>query len=261
MKTTMKVAIATLSSILLFGSMNLAAEAASSPAVSNLTLKTAAAKSQVASEGEKLEKKEQARIAELLEKNPDDTYMVYVSNEVTKQKKAVVYSMGNSFPKFDTYDAYQKKASTLKDTVLQQPNDLPEGYQFVTAGIDGPYSTDYTKEMEAEAKKLGKKIYSKKINWTRANGIVLEYANGENNLNMSYIAFDPKGVTIDQKGYSYQSSAEIIKKNPKFANSPELIRNTLIWFEKGKQFTITTNPENPLTKDDLIKLAETMVKK
>ncbi|MCY9517512.1 DUF4367 domain-containing protein [Paenibacillus apiarius] len=258
MKNTTKLVIATLSSILLFSSMNLAVEAAPSRAVSELTMKTAAADTKAASEGEKLEKEEQARIAELLEKNPDDTYMVYVSKEVSKRKNAKVYSMGNPFPKFDTYEDYQKKASTLKDTVLQQPADLPEGYQFVTAGIAGPYSTDYTKELEAEAKKLGKKIYSKKINWTRANGIVLEYANGENQLFLEYKRFDPK-ESADQKGYSYESAEEMKKKYPHLEK--EDLKNTLLWFEKGKQFTIVTNPGNPLTKDELIKLAKTMAKK
>ncbi|MCM3341166.1 hypothetical protein M3650_21660 [Paenibacillus sp. MER TA 81-3] len=256
MKNTTKLVIATLSSILLFSSMNLAVEAASTQSVSDRAVKTAAVKPKAENEGEKLEKEEQARIAELLEKNPDDTYMVYVSNEVTKQKKAKVYSMGNSFPKFDTYKDYQKKASTLKDTVLKQPADLPEGYQFVTAGITGPYSTEYTKEMEAEAKKLGKKIYSKKINWTRANGIVLEYANGENQLFLEYKRLDPK-QPVKQKGYVYESAEEVRKKYPKLG--VEYTNNTLYWFEKGKQFTIVTNPDNPLTKEDLIKLAKTMV--
>ncbi|MBG9737204.1 hypothetical protein [Paenibacillus alvei] len=258
MKMMMKLAMATISGILLFGSMNLATEAASSRLISDITLKSAAAKPKAMSEGEKLEKAEQERIEKLLEKNPDDTYMVYISNEVAKQKKAMVYSMGNPFPKFDTYEGYQKKASTLKDTVLQQPVDLPEGYQFVSAQIGGPYSTHYAKEMEAEAKKLGKKIYSKKINWTSANAIEIEYASGKHKLKLGFSRLDPK-QPVKQKGYVYESAEEMRKNSPKLGE--ENINNILLWAEKGKQFSIVTNPGNPLTKEDLIKLAKTMVKK
>ncbi|MCM3338016.1 hypothetical protein M3650_05035 [Paenibacillus sp. MER TA 81-3] len=52
MKTTTKLAIAILSSILLLGSMNLAAGAAPAHAVSDNALKTAAAKPKAESEGE-----------------------------------------------------------------------------------------------------------------------------------------------------------------------------------------------------------------
>ncbi|MBN3525008.1 hypothetical protein [Paenibacillus apiarius] len=34
----------------------------------------------------------------------------------------------------------------------------------------------------------------------------------------------------------------------------------LVWFKKGKQFQITTKDGNPLTKEELIKIAKTMVK-
>lgn len=255
----MKLAIATLSSMLLFSSMNLAVEAAPSPIVKDIAVKTAAAKALTAKE--KMEKEEMDRLDKILEKNPDDTYCVYVSNDKSKKSGLEFFYMGASSPEFNTYADYMKKASTLKGTVLQQPSAMPEEYTFAKGGIHGEIDQRFQKELKAEAKKKGKEVYSKKYNWSKADSIKLEYTNGENNLIMSYIAFDPKGVTIDQKGYSYQSSAEIIKKNPKFANNPELIRNTLIWFEKGKQFTITTNPENPLTKEKLIKLAETMVRK
>ncbi|SYX85496.1 hypothetical protein [Paenibacillus alvei] len=65
----MKIAIATINGILVSGSMNFTAEAASSRSISDITLKTAVAKPKAMSEGEKLE-------------------------------KAVVYMLGNSMPKF-----------------------------------------------------------------------------------------------------------------------------------------------------------------
>ncbi|MDR0271173.1 hypothetical protein [Paenibacillus sp.] len=258
MTTGIKITVTLLSGALLLGSMNFTAVATPSHAVSELGMKKTTLSTKGGTEGEQLERAEQERIAQLLEKNPDDTYMVYVSKEITNQKAAKVYSMGNPFPKFDSYEAYQKKASTLKGTVLEQPAVLPEGYQFVSAGIAGPYSTEYTKEMETEAKKLGKKIYSKKIEWTIANEIVIEYSNGKHTLSLGYKRLDPK-QPVKQNGYFYESAEEVRKKYPMLKEKN--IFNTLSWSEKGKQLTITTDSESPLTKEELIKLGKSMVKK
>ncbi|MEQ7053263.1 hypothetical protein ABN764_21715 [Paenibacillaceae sp. P-4] len=62
-----------------------------------------------------------------------------------------------------------------------------------------------------------------------------------------------------QQGYVYIAAADVKKKNPKL--DPKFITTTLNWYEQGKGFSISTNAENPLTKEDLIKLATTMVKK
>ena len=258
MKMTMKLAIVTISGILLFGSMNLAAEAASSRAVSDITLKTAAEPKAV-SEGEKLEKAEQERIHKLLEKNPDDTYIIYVSNELTKVKgKAEVYMMGNSMPKFDKYEDYLKKADTLKEATLQQPADLPEGYRLSKAEIMGPFSVDYSAQLKAEAKKLNKQIYSKKINWTTSNWIRLEYKNGDDTITLGSRNLDSVDLKQNKQGYTYVSAAEKNKENPKL--DKKNLWNELNWRENGKLYYILTNV-NPLTKEDLIKLAKTMVKK
>ncbi|MGG0814574.1 hypothetical protein ABE142_18200 [Paenibacillus alvei] len=256
MKSTMKLTIATLSGILFISSVHFTAMAAPSLAPSEMMMKTAAAKKNE-SKAEKLEKEETAKIDKLLAKNPEDLYAVYVSNELTKTKGMEVFFKGNVQPKYDSYKNYLKKASTLKDGVLQQPADLPEGYEFVTAAMKGPNSGEYSAEMKAEAKKLGKQVYSKKINWVHARGIELEYANGERKLILGFMRLDPNEV-VNQKGYVYQSAEELSKKSKMYEKDP---KNMLIWFEKGKQFKIETDPGNPLTKEDLIKLAKTMVKK
>jgi hypothetical protein len=252
MKTGVKVTIAALSSVLLLGSMNFTAEAAPSKSV-----KTAAAKPQAVNKAEQLEKEEIARINKLLEENPDDSYMVYVSNELTKGKGLETFAMGNIYPEYTTYEDYWIKASTLKEPIPKQPDGLPEGYSFAEGKIIGPNSGDYQKEMKAEAKKLGKQIYSKKINWTTTNLITLKYKNGDNYIQLQSTRLASKDNK--QKGYTYLTAEEMKKKNPK--SSEKYISNTLSLIENDKAFAITTNPGNPSTKDDLIKLAKTAVKK
>lgn len=248
MKKGAKITIAALSGALMLGSMNFAAEAAPGK-----TANTTAA----VSKADQLEKEEIARINKLLKDHPDDSYMVFVSNELTKRKGLETFAMGNVHPTYNTYEDYWKKASTLKEPVPKQPDDLPEGYGFATGEIVGPYSSEYHNELKAEAKKLGKQIYSKKINWTKSNWIALHYKNGTNYIKLQSTRSDSRDNK--QKGYSYTTAEEMKKKNPKLGK--EYITNTLSWTENGKSFSITTNPGNPLTKEDLIQLAKTAVKK
>ncbi|KJB86414.1 hypothetical protein AZ66_18980 [Paenibacillus sp. E194] len=89
MKVASKVAITALSSILMLGSssVNLMAEAAPSRTSSNITVKTAAVKPELISEGEKLVVAEKDKINKLLEGNPNDSYILYVSSELKKKRQ------------------------------------------------------------------------------------------------------------------------------------------------------------------------------
>ncbi|PZM62458.1 hypothetical protein [Paenibacillus dendritiformis] len=261
MKAASKVAITALSSLLLLGSsMNLTAEAAPSRASSDIALKTAAAKPKAISEGERLEKEEKDKINKLMKENPDDTYMLYVSNELKKEKGGrEVFLMGGSPPTFDTYEAYLKRASTLKEAVLQQPIDLPEGYTLSKANIYFVFTPKDFAAVKAEAKKMGKQIYSKKINVTKSHHIALTYTKGEDFISFQSFHFDEEDVKDKkrkEKEYNYISAKDKEKEDPKHEG-----RNYLFWEEGEKSFQIVTNKGNPLTEEDLIKLAKTAVKK
>ncbi|BFH62878.1 hypothetical protein [Paenibacillus azoreducens] len=254
MKTASKVAVVALSSILLLGSsVNFAVEAAPNKSANAAAEK----KPQAENKGEQLQKAEIDRISKLLEANPDDSYMVFVSNELTKRKGMETFAMGNTMPEYTSYEDYWKKASTLTEPAPKQPEGLPEGYSFAGAKIVGPYSGDYDKEMKAEAKKLGKQIYSKKINWTTTNFIQLEYKNGDDYILISSTRLDPQSKR--HKGYVYESAEETRKKNPKLEE--EFVTNSVVWTENNKGLAIQTNPGNPITKEELIKLAKTASKK
>ncbi|MFW5435344.1 M56 family metallopeptidase [Paenibacillus apiarius] len=256
--------IVALGSVTLVNAKGNDVDAAPSPAVNEIALKTAATKPKAEGEGEKLEKEEKERVAKLLEKNPDDTYIVYVSNELNEGKGGLpvegfslseFYLMGSPSLSFDTYEAYLKRASTLKEAVLQQPADLPEGYTLSKANIYSVFTSKDFAPVKAEAKKLGKQVYSKKINVTKSDHIALTYTNGEDYINISSFHFDEKDKR-KEKEYNYTSAKDMEKKNPNHEG-----RNYLSWFENGKSFQIVTNPGNPLTKEELIKLAQTAVKK
>ena len=229
--------------------------AESSSAVNEIALKTAAENPKAEGEVEKLQEEEIARITALLEKNPDDTYVSY-SNLHPKGDTVWGYSdywMGKGY---DKYEDYLKKASSLKESTPQQPDSLPEGYAFAKAYIEGPYGSEYKAEMKAEAEKLGKKVYSKKVNWTYTNLIQLTYTNGENYIELYSGRIREKNMK--EKEYTYKSYKDMKKEYPKLDD--KIMVNRLSWNENGKMFSIQTNPGNPLTKEDLIKLAKTAVK-
>ncbi|KJB86412.1 hypothetical protein AZ66_18970 [Paenibacillus sp. E194] len=271
MKAASKVAITALSSIFLLGSsVNLKVEAAPSQPSSNITLQTAAAKPAAISKGEKLVNEEKEKINKLLKKNPNDSYILYVNKELKKEKDSL--PAGNiSFSEFtfmgsprsqsfDTYEAYIKRASALKEAVPQQSADFPEGYRLSKADIISVFTPKDSAAIRAEAKKLGKQVYSKKLNVIKSDHIALSYTKGEDFINILSFHWDEKDLEEykkkKEKEYLYTSAIEMEKKDPNHEGS-----NYLSWRDGGKSFQIVTNKDNPLTKEDLIKLAKTTVKK
>jgi len=230
-------------------------------------LKTATAKPKAEGEGKQLEKAEKERIAKLLEKNLGDTYIVYVSNEVKEGKGGLPVEgfslsefnlMGSPSPSFDTYEDYLKRASALKEAVPQQPADLLEGYRLTKADIYSVFTPKDLAAIKAEAKKLGKQVYSKKMNVTKTDSISLTYTNGEDYINITSSNIDEKDKR-KEKEYKYTSAKEMEKqqKAPKWMT----FGNYLTWREGDKSFQMVTNKDNALTKESMIKLAKTAVKK
>lgn len=252
MKMTSKLAIAALCGTLMFSSVNFAAEAAAKKSAIDYTVKGPSGEPKVLED-------ELARLHKLVEQNPGDAYGIFIDNEKTKSKGQEIIFTGYVAPSFEAYENYLKKATELKGTVLVEPTNLPEGYSFTKAEIRCPYSPQFKNDLRAEAKKKGAAVLSKKYEWTEAGRIVLNYMNGEDTLLLEYIALGSKASPA-QKGYHYQTAEEARQKlQPEYRNSPQ--QNTLLWTEQGKQFRIMTNEGNTLTQDDLIKLAETMVRR
>lgn len=254
MKMKTKIAIATLCSILLFGSMHLMSGTESAHALSGINLKTAATNPTGANEGEKLEQAEKAKLDKLLEKNPCDMYLIYSSFQ---PKGFEVFGYGNFNPRYEKYEDYKKLLRVMKEPAPQKPADLSKSYTFDGVIVVPPYTNEYAAAMQAEAKKLGKKVYSKKLEWKDTNMIQLRFVNGKDYIQFS--SYRIEEMDKKEKGFVYKTAADVKKENPKL--DPKFISNTLSWYEQGKGFSITTNPENLLTKEELIKLTKTMVKK
>lgn len=255
MKNTKKVTIATLCSILLLGSMGAVVQAASSQSFNGITLKTAAAKAPTDAEKKKLIEAEKNKLVQI-KKIPGDVYVLYVSDKALNGGTEFLYYV--SPLDFKKYEEYEKWAYKLKGPIVQEPEGMPEGYTFTKGEIEHPYDKQFNAKLKAEAK--GKVAYSKKLEWTKAGEIKLEYAKGKDNLIMRISTID-QDIEKDAKdeGFEYKSADEYDAETKK--KYPQFVRNSVSWSEKGIRFTISTNPGNPLTKEELIELAKTMIKK
>ncbi|WP_174807612.1 hypothetical protein [Paenibacillus alvei] len=250
MKTTMKLVIATLSGILMFGSMSFAVQADPSQTANDAAAATSTDQELTPEEQSKLVDKEVRRIGQEA-KNPGDVYVAFFSNKKLMSGMEFLYIVNPLT--FKTYEEYIKKAATYQGPVLQKPTNLPKGYKLVKAEIEYLKSKEFEAEVKKEAaiEGQGKLLYAKKYDWKVPGKFTLEYVNGKKKFLLDMLTIDPK-TAKKQTGYVYEPPIEKVKKE-----SPETAYSLLSWRVEDKEITIQTNTD--MSKEDLIKLSKTMV--
>jgi len=256
MKYVKKAAVVATGIALLFGTANMTeAFANQTNSAQELESKTpAVGKEAVEAAKAELSQKVNGEIG----KNTGDTYLLYVSDPSLNGGSAFLYYL--DMFKFTNYDDYLNQAGKLQGPVLQKPEALPEGYKFENGNIQPPiakHHKEFQREVKAEAEAQGKGVYYKKFDWNEMGEINLTFVNGKDNLEMQVA--HSLGRKTANNGYRYIKSTEVDAEQGK--KIPGLVRNKLIWSDQDHIYSITTNPGNPLTKEDLIKFAETAVKK
>ncbi|EPY03664.1 hypothetical protein PAALTS15_27961 [Paenibacillus alvei TS-15] len=255
MKYAKKAAVVATGIALMFGTANMteafANEAASNSAQEMTTNTLVVDKEAVEAAKAELSQK-------LQEKNTGDTYLLYVSNPSLNGGSTFLYYL--DMFKFTNYDDYLNQAAQLQGPVLQKPDGLPEGYKFENGNIQAPIAKhlkEFQQEVKAEAQAQGKGVHYKKFDWNEMGEINLTFVNGKDNLEMQVT--HKLGRNTASSGYRFIKSNEVDAEQGKMI--PGLVRNKLIWSDQDHLYSITTNLGNPLTKEDLIKFAETAVKK
>ncbi|MDR0271178.1 DUF4367 domain-containing protein [Paenibacillus sp.] len=246
MNVASKVAIATLSSVLLLGSSaSFAAEAKPLKETQQVAGKKAAeaAKSKsVPEEDKKFIENEINRVKEL-SKKPGESYVLY--HKYPQLNSGLTLSYWGVTEEFSSYQDYLTRSSILKGSILKQPANLPEGYKFSKATIEGPTKGKFVDEAKAEGKKSGKPIYAKKIDWKEAATIRLEYTNGKNTLAISKHTLDSEG-SKKQGFFEDDFPAHVY---PKY----------VFWHEGGFEYSISTTWD--MSKEKKIEILKAAVKK
>ncbi|MBU5347897.1 M56 family metallopeptidase [Paenibacillus lautus] len=146
---------------------------------------------------------------------------------------------------FTAYEDYLNRASTLEGSILKRPANLPEGYKFSKARIEGPTEGKFLDEVRAEGKESGKPIYAKKIDWKEAATIRLEYTNGKDTLVISKFMLDSEGSK--KKGFFEDDFPAHIY--PKY----------VFWHEGGFEYSISTTWD--MSKEQKIDILKAAVQK
>ncbi|WP_339241235.1 hypothetical protein [Paenibacillus sp. FSL F4-0243] len=243
MKAASKLAIATLSSVLLLGSsMNLEVDAASSKSAQKSTAKKAAVQAPTAAEKKAVDA-EIKRVKDLTAKT-GDTYVMYYKYKALNSGLDLNY--WGLTKEYISFDEYLQKASTLKGVVLQKPSNLPEGYTFSKARIGGPLGGKFIDDLRAEGKKSGKPVFTKKMDWKEADDIRLEYTNGEDTLAITKFVVDAKEGK--KKGYFDD-------------NLPANIFPKYIYWQDGGKFGYSLSTSSDITREQKIEILKAAVKK
>ncbi|GIP26185.1 methicillin resistance mecR1 protein [Paenibacillus sp. J23TS9] len=178
-----------------------------------------------------------------LSKETGDMYVLY--HKYKDLNSGLDLSYWGAVEKFSGYEDYLKRASTLEGSILKRPINLPEGYKFSNARIEGPTQGRFLDEVRAEGKKSGKPIYAKKINWKEAATIRLEYTNGKDTLAISKYMLDSEGNK--KKGFFEDDLPAHIY--PKY----------VFWHEGGFEYSISTTWD--MSKEQKVEILKEAVQK
>ncbi|MCG7407093.1 hypothetical protein MH117_06665 [Paenibacillus sp. ACRRX] len=245
MKTATKVAVAALSSMLLLGStVNLMAEAKPNENVPKVAVnKTAKSSKAIPAEDKKFIENEVKRVKELV-KASGDTYVLYYKYKALNSGLDISY--WGLTHEYTSYEDYLKKASILKGSILQQPSNLPEGYTFSKAIIEGPTGGKFIEALRAEGQKSGKPIFTKKLDWKEAATISLKYTNGTDTLTFSKYTVDAKGSK--KKGYFDDDLPA--KVFPKY-----------VYWQDGGKFGYSISTSSDIARKQKIEILKAAIKK
>lgn len=185
--------------------------------------KAEAAAKALTPEDKKYIEAETNRVKKLSEET-GDMYVLY--HKYKDLNSGFDLSYWGGIEKFTAYEDYLIRASTLEGSILKRPANLPEGFKFSKARIEGPTEGKFLDEVRAEGKESGKPIYAKKIDWKEAATIRLEYTNGKDTLVISKFMLDSEGSK--KKGFFEDDFPAHVY--PKY----------VFWHEGGFEYSIST---------------------
>ena len=88
-----------------------------------------------------------------LSEETGDMYILY--HKYKDLNSGFDLSYWGGIEKFTAYEDYLNRASTLEGSILKRPANLPEGYKFSKARIEGPTEGKFLDEIRAEGKENG----------------------------------------------------------------------------------------------------------
>ncbi|MNW47750.1 hypothetical protein D3C74_250930 [compost metagenome] len=206
--------------------------------------------------------KKEAMAIHSKEKKPGDLTVLYNGTD---------HSLSFSFLAITSadYEEYSKLLSKHNAPELKQPEWLPEGYAFQSGEIVPPYyfflSEPYQKmlkELKAEAK--GKKYYAKQLKWSEAGEAALVFSKDSDIIRISAKRMHPLITEVTKvagKGEKLEKLSIDGIEAIYTTNSNALYAINLTWEDADNhlEYTISTYKKSPLSKEDLVAIAESIM--
>ncbi|WP_152393206.1 M56 family metallopeptidase [Paenibacillus guangzhouensis] len=183
------------------------------------------------------------RVKELV-KETGDTYVIY--HKYKDLNSGLDLSFWGPAHEFSSYEDYLQKASTLEGAIMKQPSNLPAGYTFSKAIIEGPTEGKFIDDLRIEGKNSGKPIYVKKMDWKEAATIRLKYTNGEDTMTLSKYMVDADGSK--EKGFFDD-------------DLPVHIFPKYMFWQDGGKFGYSISTSSDLSKKQKIEILKAAVEK
>ncbi|MCM3341096.1 DUF4367 domain-containing protein [Paenibacillus sp. MER TA 81-3] len=208
------------------------------------------------------QKKEALAIFHAEGKKPGDLFVLYDGSDGT-------LSFNYLSLKSSKLDDYAQQSAKYKAPVLQQPEALPEGYEYHSSEITPPFpqflSEPYQKmlkELKAEAK--GKMYYAKKLKWSEAGESQLIFFKDSDIIRISVKKLQPIAIESTRVAGKGETIEKLSVKgiDAMYITGSDVLYSTMLQWEdaeKKLQYQISLYKNSPLTKEDLIAIAESIM--
>ncbi|MBD8499167.1 M56 family metallopeptidase [Paenibacillus arenosi] len=188
---------------------------------------------------------------EALVKESGDGYAIYFKDKQANNGHRFNFYGDMVGKTFSTYEDYINKVATLESSTIQQPANLPEGFEFTRGEIRIPLK--FYDDLRAEGKKSGKPVFTKKFEW-KETAIQLAYTNGKDELILNQYTAGAEYLKL--KGFEYEQPYDKRTRKEPDSNIPKYV----FWYGTGKYYySISTTSD--MTREQMIEILKASVKK
>ncbi|MEK5409120.1 DUF4367 domain-containing protein [Paenibacillus sp. FSL W8-0439] len=180
-----------------------------------------------------------------------------------------------------SFNSLQDEIKRTEAPLFNNPTHLPDGYQFEfgyvypVAAYPGMMDkkeyralTDQLMQ-QAKAAPEGENLFIQKLSWDKSDSSFARYAKGNDYVNITVTKYTPEVTKTTIMQNEQDSAEQVTIKGTKVyyiraseASKPlEAGKNRLGWLDEKRHlhYNISDNQDSPLTKEDLVKIAEDLL--
>ncbi|MEE4578693.1 DUF4367 domain-containing protein [Paenibacillus polymyxa] len=213
---------------------------------------------------------------------PGEYAAYYVKDDSMNQKNLSNPALFAYKPaKLSSFNSLQDEIKRTEAPLFNNPTHLPDGYKFEfgyvypVAAYPGMMDkkeyralTDQLMQ-QAKAAPEGENLFIQKLSWDKSDSSFARYARGNDYVNITVTKYTPEVTKTTIMQNEQDSAEQVTIKGTKVyyiraseASKPlEAGKNRLGWLDEKRHlhYNISDNQDSPLTKEDLVKIAEDLL--